>query len=105
MTVKGNTAICDGKRLSSKELKASNARHFLKDGDRLLQYGTKIYRTSVMDLRHQMIELNVYNDYIYIYIYTFSFPCAEHTPVVAYPGGRRRSRTALWMFSVSLARS
>ena len=66
MTVKGNTAICGGKRLSSKELKASNARHFLKDGDRLLQCGTKIYRTSAMDLRHQIIE-NVYNDYIYIF--------------------------------------
>ena len=56
-----------------------------------------------MDLRHQMIG-NVYNDYIYI-----SFPCAEHTPVVAvnnlaYPGGRRRSRTAVWMFSASQAR-
>ena len=32
VTVKGNTAICGGKRLSSKELKASNAHHFLKDG-------------------------------------------------------------------------
>ena len=79
MTVKGNTAICGGKRLSSKELKASNAHHFLKDGDildvnnkfiwnwYLLQCGTQIYRTSAMDLRHQMIE-NIYNDYIYIFL-------------------------------------
>ena len=101
--MKGNTAISGGKRLSSKELKASNAHHFLKDGDRLdinNSFGISFfYNAKPRYTEHLRLKM-----YIMI-IYTFSFPCAEHTQVVAlnnlaYPAGRRRSRTPVWRLSL-----